>query len=133
MYDAFSARLVGLVYDQIPLDDCFLTTLVLTTSMESHSDSDIADLVKADGVLASMGTRRKIALLAVVCIADFLDTFSNSALFSAIPPICQQLGISNSDSVWLQSGYQLTFAALLLVVSSACYCLIPFIYSLLYS
>ncbi|KAF8961605.1 MFS general substrate transporter, partial [Flammula alnicola] len=58
---------------------------------------------------------RKIGLLTVVCIAEFLDTFSNSALFSAIPPICLQLGISNSDSVWLQSGYQLTFAALLLI------------------
>jgi hypothetical protein len=46
-----------------------------------------------------------------------LDTFSNSSLFSAIPPISQELGISNSNSVWLLSGYQLTFASLLLIVS----------------
>ncbi|KAF5319310.1 hypothetical protein D9619_008587 [Psilocybe cf. subviscida] len=83
--------------------------------MASSDNFSIAELVKADDVLATVGTARKIALLAVVCIAEFLDTFSNSALFSAIPPICAQLGISNSDSVWLQSGYQLTFAALLLI------------------
>lgn len=77
---------------------------------------NLAELTKADGVLASIGTGRKTALLIVVCIAEFLDTFSNSALFSAIPPLCLQLGISNSDSVWLQSGYQLTFSALLLIV-----------------
>ncbi|PPQ73080.1 hypothetical protein CVT26_014646 [Gymnopilus dilepis] len=83
--------------------------------MSSVEKLNILELTKADGVLASLGTARKGALLTVVCIAQFLDTFSNSSLFSAIPPICQQLGISNSDSVWLQSGYQLTFAALLLI------------------
>ncbi|KAF9022024.1 MFS general substrate transporter [Rhodocollybia butyracea] len=76
---------------------------------------DVSELVKADDALARIPRARKIALLIVICIAEFLDTFSNSALFSAIPPICQMLNISNSNSVWLQSGYQLTFASLLLM------------------
>ncbi|KAF9256790.1 MFS general substrate transporter [Marasmius fiardii PR-910] len=81
----------------------------------AYSSSSVEDLVKADDVLATLPTFQKVALLVVICIAEFLDTFSNSALFSAIPGISQALGISNSNSVWLQSGYQLTFASLLLM------------------
>ncbi|KXN81360.1 hypothetical protein AN958_04747 [Leucoagaricus sp. SymC.cos] len=51
-----------------------------------------------------------------LCLAQFLDTFMNPALFAATPPISQDLNISNANSVWLISGYQLTFAALLLIV-----------------
>ncbi|KAF4578357.1 hypothetical protein EYR36_000168 [Pleurotus pulmonarius] len=64
--------------------------------------------------LASLSTGRKRLLLAIFCFAQFLDTFNNSALFASIPPISQALGISNANSVWLLSAYQLTFAALLL-------------------
>ncbi|KAJ8495123.1 hypothetical protein ONZ45_g13001 [Pleurotus djamor] len=66
------------------------------------------------GRLASLPIGRKRALLAIFCFAQFLDTFNNSALFASIPPISQALGISNANSVWLLSAYQLTFAALLL-------------------
>jgi hypothetical protein len=59
---------------------------------------------------------RRSTLLALFCFAVYLDAFSNCALFSAIPPISVQLGISNSNAVWLISGYQLTFASFLLVV-----------------
>ncbi|KAG6877825.1 hypothetical protein C0992_009212, partial [Termitomyces sp. T32_za158] len=69
-----------------------------------------------DKDLAALPTPRKVVLLIFLCLAQFLDTFANSSLFAAIPPISVQLGISNSDSVWLISGYQLTFASLLLSV-----------------
>ncbi|KAJ3515160.1 hypothetical protein NLJ89_g1938 [Agrocybe chaxingu] len=58
---------------------------------------------------------RKVLVLVVLCSALFLDTFNNSSLFAAIPPIALQLDIPNSQSVWLLGAYQLTFAALLLV------------------
>ncbi|KAI9461390.1 major facilitator superfamily domain-containing protein [Boletus coccyginus] len=45
----------------------------------------------------------------------FLDSFNISALFSAIPAIATSTGLNNSRSVWLNSAYQLSFAALLLV------------------
>jgi MFS family permease len=67
--------------------------------------------------LASLRTSKKILIHSVLCLALFLDTFNNSSLFSAIPPIAKQLEIPNSQSVWLLSAYQLTFAALLLIVS----------------
>ncbi|KAJ7179684.1 MFS general substrate transporter [Mycena filopes] len=65
--------------------------------------------------LVSLTPGRKGFILFFLCLAQFLDTFMNSALFAAIPPVSVDLNISNADSVWLISGYQLTFAALLLV------------------
>ncbi|KXN84040.1 hypothetical protein AN958_00529 [Leucoagaricus sp. SymC.cos] len=65
--------------------------------------------------LAEQTALRKGIMVFFLCLAQFLDTFMNSALFAAIPPISQDLNISNTNSVWLISGYQLTFAALLLI------------------
>ncbi|KNZ71653.1 hypothetical protein J132_07871 [Termitomyces sp. J132] len=80
-----------------------------------HSFQDsVSNHRPEDKVLAALPTPRKVILLISLCVAQFLDTFANSSLFAAIPPISVQLGISNSDSVWLISGYQLTFASLLL-------------------
>ena len=66
-------------------------------------------------VLDTLPTPRKLLLLTILCLAIFLDTFNNSSLFAAIPPIAQELDIPDSQSVWLLSAYQLTFAVLLLV------------------
>ncbi|KIJ41092.1 hypothetical protein M422DRAFT_255938 [Sphaerobolus stellatus SS14] len=63
---------------------------------------------------SSLATIRRAILLVVFCLAQFLDSFNNSALFAAIPPIAVDLNIDNSRAVWLVSAYQLTFAALLL-------------------
>ena len=84
-------------------------------------------------VLDTLPTSRKILLLTILCLAIFLDTFNNSSLFAAIPPIAQQLDIPDSQSVWLLSAYQLTFAVLLLVSGrvsdlynpSQCFFLVP--------
>ncbi|EKM77920.1 hypothetical protein AGABI1DRAFT_129710 [Agaricus bisporus var. burnettii JB137-S8] len=67
-----------------------------------------------DKEFSALPTARKIILLIILCLAQFLDTFAISALFAAIPQISVQLGISDGDSVWLISGYQLTFASLML-------------------
>lgn len=69
--------------------------------------------------LAAMPTARKAGLMVFLCLCQFLDAYATSALFSAIPPISVALGISNDNSVWLLSGYQLTFASLLLLVSES--------------
>lgn len=63
-------------------------------------------------------TLRKYVLLVVFCLAQFLDVFNNSALFSAIPTIATDLKMTGGESVWIVSATQLTFAAFLLVVSS---------------
>ena len=82
---------------------------------------NIATGEQADNVLARQTELRKKLLLVIFCFAQFLDTFNNSALFAAIPPISAAIGISNSDSVWLISAYQLTFAAFLLVVRDSAF------------
>ncbi|KAF9242847.1 major facilitator superfamily domain-containing protein [Melanogaster broomeanus] len=49
------------------------------------------------------------------CLAQFLDAFNNSALFSAIPVLEESMGITGSESVWVISAFQLTFASFLLI------------------
>lgn len=83
------------------------------------SKEDVPQYVSEYNELSQLPALRKNILLFFLCLAQFLDTFANSALFAAIPPIATQLHISNSDSVWLISGYQLTFSSLLLIVSPA--------------
>ncbi|KAF9220638.1 MFS general substrate transporter [Gyrodon lividus] len=58
---------------------------------------------------------RKLVLLAMFCLAQFLDAFNNSALFAAIPALEASMGITESQSVWLISAFQLTFASSLLI------------------
>lgn len=84
----------------------------------SQKDYQVSSKMGGDeyGTLASLPAARKVVLLIFLCVAQFLDTYANSSLFAAIPPISVQLGISNANSVWLISGYQLTFASFLLVV-----------------
>jgi hypothetical protein len=60
---------------------------------------------------------RKFALLVVFCLAQFLDVFNNSALFSAIPIMASDLSMTTSESVWIISATQLAFSAFLLLVS----------------
>ena len=60
---------------------------------------------------------RKYFLFSIFCLAQFLDVFNNSALFSAIPAIAGDLQMTINEASWLLSAYSLTFASLLLVVS----------------
>lgn len=54
---------------------------------------------------------RRYLLLIIFCFAQFLDAFNNSALFSAIPSLENSLGITESQSTWIISAFQLTFAS----------------------
>ncbi|KII83762.1 hypothetical protein PLICRDRAFT_119051 [Plicaturopsis crispa FD-325 SS-3] len=58
---------------------------------------------------------RKYFLLAVFCLAQFLDAFNNASLFSAIPSMIVDLDMTESQSTWLISAFQLTFASFLLI------------------
>jgi predicted MFS family arabinose efflux permease len=59
---------------------------------------------------------RKYVLLLLFSVAQFIDVCNISSLFSAVPTIAEELHMSPSQSVWLISGYQLTFASFLLLV-----------------
>ncbi|TFY56515.1 hypothetical protein EVJ58_g7592, partial [Rhodofomes roseus] len=58
---------------------------------------------------------RRYLLLLTFCLAQFLDAVNNSALFSAIPDLENSLGITEAESTWVISAFQLTFASFLLI------------------
>lgn len=59
---------------------------------------------------------RKLVLLLIFCFAQFLDAFNISALFPAVPALEISMGITQSQSAWIISAFQLTFASFLLIV-----------------
>ena len=63
-------------------------------------------------------TAHRYVLLIIFCLAQFLDAFNNSALFSAIPSLVTALDMSEAESTWIISAFQLTFASFLLIVSA---------------
>ncbi|EUC54872.1 MFS general substrate transporter [Rhizoctonia solani AG-3 Rhs1AP] len=65
--------------------------------------------------LANAKPLRKYALLAVFCLGQFLETMNNSAMFPALPAISHDVGLTESDSVWVLAAYQATFASFLLI------------------
>ncbi|KAF4609874.1 hypothetical protein D9613_010411 [Agrocybe pediades] len=92
----------------------------ISDTRTSQSSSELEDRLEtlpnpSFTALKNLSKARKLLVLVVLCSALFLDTFNNSSLFAAIPPIALQLNIPNSQSVWLLGAYQLTFAALLLI------------------
>ncbi|KAI0699504.1 MFS general substrate transporter [Cerioporus squamosus] len=60
-------------------------------------------------------TARRYVLLIIFCLAQFLDAFNNSALFSAIPALVTSLDMNEAESTWIISAFQLTFASFLLI------------------
>lgn len=58
---------------------------------------------------------RRYFLLIIFCLAQFLDAFNNSSLFSAIPSLVIDLNMTESEATWIISAFQLTFASFLLI------------------
>ena len=70
-----------------------------------------------DKVPQRYSVTRRYFLLIVFCLAIFLDGFNTAALYSAIPSLAKSLDMTESESTWLISAFQLTFASFLLIVS----------------
>ena len=51
----------------------------------------------------------------MLCMAQFLDSFNLSALFTA-NTMTESMGMSEGDTAWIVSAYQLTFGSFLLIV-----------------
>ncbi|KAG8693514.1 hypothetical protein FRC09_010458 [Ceratobasidium sp. 395] len=95
----------------------FTPAPTLTIDQDNLSDKqDDNDLTKPTiPALANAKPARKYVLLAVFCLGQFLDTVNTSAMFPAIPAISRDVGLTESDSVWLFAAYQATFASFLLI------------------
>jgi hypothetical protein len=51
---------------------------------------------------------RKLVLLVIFCLAQFLDGVNNSSLLSALPALDNSMGMTSSQSTWVISAFQLT-------------------------
>ena len=71
-----------------------------------------------DGRLKELPLSRRLVLLVIFCLAQFLDSFNDSALFSALPALEVSMGMTESQYTWMISAFQLTFASFLLIVSA---------------
>jgi hypothetical protein len=69
-----------------------------------------------DGKPKGLSLARRLVLLFIFCIAQILDVFNGSALFSALPVLEISTGMTESQSTWIISAFQLTFASFLLIV-----------------
>ncbi|KAI0804543.1 major facilitator superfamily domain-containing protein [Irpex lacteus] len=58
---------------------------------------------------------KRYTLLVIFCLAQFLDAMNNCALFSAIPSLVIDLGMTQNESTWIIAGFQLTFSSFLLI------------------
>jgi hypothetical protein len=66
--------------------------------------------------LKELSRARKQVLLFIFCLAQILDAFNGSALYSALPALEISMGMTESQSTWIISAFQLTFASFLLIV-----------------
>lgn len=58
---------------------------------------------------------RRTVLLVVFCLAMFIDAFNLSALFAATPVLEAHFGLDETQSSWVISAFQLTYASFLLI------------------
>ena len=84
-------------------------------SESSHASASPAGTL-ADALPKRLSLTHKLILFLMICFAQFLDAFNNAALVAAIPTLFVAMGITRSQSTWIVSAYQLTFASFLLIV-----------------
>ncbi|PPQ70823.1 hypothetical protein CVT24_001040 [Panaeolus cyanescens] len=85
------------------------------TQLHEHKEGIAVEHDEGFSFLDKLPNGRKILLLLILCLALFLDSFNTSAVLPALPAMSDRVGLSFIQSTWLLAGYQLTFAALLLI------------------
>lgn len=87
----------------------------LDESLEQPSESQSAAEGDVVSPPAPYPQWLKIVLLIAFSIASFLDVAGISTLFSAVPVLSADLGLTGNQGVWLLSAYQLTLSSFLLL------------------
>jgi EmrB/QacA subfamily drug resistance transporter len=65
-----------------------------------------------------MSPRRRLAVLATVCLSVFAINLDTTIVNVALPDLARQLGATTRDLQWIVDGYNLAFAALVLTAGS---------------
>lgn len=63
----------------------------------------------------SMSAGQRLVLLLLYCTAQFMDAFSNTAIFSALPELQEEMEMNVGDGTWVVAAFTLTFSSFLLV------------------
>ena len=103
----------------------FGSSLTRTTRSSATTLNEITHQVR---IAETYSPARRYILLAMFCVAQFLDSYNLAALFTA-DTMVQSMGITEEESAWIVSAYQLTFASFLLIVSGSVWVILSRIYS----
>src|SRR5437764_7724670 len=68
--------------------------------------------------MTELTTRRRMLVLATVCLAAFAINLDTTIVNVALPDLGRQLGATTRDLQWIVDGYNLAFAALVLAAGS---------------
>jgi EmrB/QacA subfamily drug resistance transporter len=68
--------------------------------------------------MSPISPRRRIAILATVCLAVFAINLDTTIVNVALPDLARQLSAGTRDLQWIVDGYNLAFAALVLTAGS---------------
>jgi len=68
--------------------------------------------------MPSLSSRRRLAILATVCLAVFAINLDTTIVNVALPDLSRQLGATTRNLQWIVDGYNLAFAALVLTAGS---------------
>jgi EmrB/QacA subfamily drug resistance transporter len=68
--------------------------------------------------MSSLSSRRRLAILVTVCLAVFAINLDTTIVNVALPDLARELGATTRDLQWIVDGYNLAFAALVLVAGS---------------
>jgi EmrB/QacA subfamily drug resistance transporter len=68
--------------------------------------------------MPALSSRRRLAVLVTVCLAVFAINLDTTIVNVALPDLARELGATTRDLQWIVDGYNLAFAALVLVAGS---------------
>jgi EmrB/QacA subfamily drug resistance transporter len=68
--------------------------------------------------MTQLTTRRRLLVLMTVCLAAFAINLDTTIVNVALPDLGRQLGATTRDLQWIVDGYNLSFAALVLIAGS---------------
>jgi EmrB/QacA subfamily drug resistance transporter len=68
--------------------------------------------------MPALSSRRRLAVLVTVCLAVFAINLDTTIVNVALPDLARQLGATTRDLQWIVDGYNLAFAALVLIAGS---------------
>src|SRR5947199_10741796 len=68
--------------------------------------------------LTELTSRRRLLVLATVCLAVFAINLDTTIVNVALPDLARQLGATTRELQWIVDGYNLAFAALVLTAGS---------------